>query len=160
MNQIVSVALVAFLLGFIVGWLVEWWIDVAYRQTRALQRALDEKRGQRTGEPLLVFKNLLKEKEEEIQNLRAELEAGEARLSSLRAALDKHVEHHSDDLTAIKGIGRVYQQKLHDAGINSYSQLAQMTPERIREIIDAPAWRKLEPEKWIEQAAILAKRGE
>jgi predicted flap endonuclease-1-like 5' DNA nuclease len=70
------------------------------------------------------------------------------------------LEYHPDDLMAIEGIGRIYQWKLHDTGINSYSQLAQTTPERIREITDAPAWRKLEPERWIEQAKILAKRGE
>jgi len=101
----------------------------------------------------------LEKRDAEIHQLQDRLEAKEAQMDALQARFDEYVQMHPDELADIKGIGRIYQWKLRDGGINSYAQLAQTTPERIREILDVPAWRKIEPESWIEQAKVLAKRG-
>jgi predicted flap endonuclease-1-like 5' DNA nuclease len=57
-----------------------------------------------------------------------------------------------DDLEEIDGIGQVYAGRLNEAGIYSFEQLTQLTPERIREIINPEEWQKIEPESWIAQA--------
>jgi predicted flap endonuclease-1-like 5' DNA nuclease len=153
---------IAFVVGFIAGWIVEWIIDVSYRQTRELKAELARSSpGSQPGVPhdSEVLADLIRQQEEETRELRERLEEREAAIDSLRDEFEAYVESHPDDLTGIKGIGRIYQWKLRDAGINSYAHLAQTTPERIREILDAPAWRKIEPETWIAQAKQLSERG-
>lgn len=64
----------------------------------------------------------------------------------------------ADDLTAIRGVGKVIEKKLHDLGITSFRQIADLTPEevrRINEAIDFPG--RVEREHWIEQAKGLAR---
>jgi len=170
----VTIALLTLVIGFIIGWLVEWILDNQYRRMRELQAALKQREEGGTAEPRAVpsvadtgdeefartFREFLAEREEEVRALRADLKEQEARYERLEARFEAYMETHPDDLTVIKGIGRIYQWKLRDGGINTYQQLATTTPERIREIIAAPAWRKLDPESWIEQARVLAKRGE
>ena len=62
----------------------------------------------------------------------------------------------SDDLTVIRGIGITTQDRLYRAGIKSFSQLAQASPEKIREILGTMA-RGAKVETWIKEAAGLAK---
>lgn len=45
-----------------------------------------------------------------------------------------------DDLTAIKGIGAATEQKLHEAGIQTYAQLAEATPDTIAELSIKEEW--------------------
>ncbi len=63
-----------------------------------------------------------------------------------------------DRLTDIKGIGPVYAGKLYEAGIQTYTQLATMTPQRIYELIDEPKWRlrSIDAQQWIDQARELS----
>ncbi|MFO1047959.1 MAG: hypothetical protein U1E52_08700 [Geminicoccaceae bacterium] len=64
----------------------------------------------------------------------------------------------ADDLTAIRGVGRVIEKKLHDLGITSFRQIADLTPDevrRINEVLDFPG--RIEREHWIEQAKGLAR---
>jgi predicted flap endonuclease-1-like 5' DNA nuclease len=64
----------------------------------------------------------------------------------------------ADDLTAIKGIGKVIEKKLHELGITSYRQIAAMTPDeayKVNEAIEFPG--RVEREHWIEQARSLAR---
>ncbi|MBW7882991.1 MAG: hypothetical protein H3C34_10195, partial [Caldilineaceae bacterium] len=66
-----------------------------------------------------------------------------------------------DDFEPIKGIGKVYEQRLYDAGIRTYAALAALTPEQLAEI--CPAQRPLKPDyaSWIEQARqYLQKQGQ
>jgi len=172
----VTIALLTLIIGFVVGWLVEWILDNQYRRMRELQAALRQREGGGTVELRAVpqvagagtgdeefartFREFLAEREEEVRTLRAEMEEQETRYEELAARFEAYMATHPDELTAIKGIGRIYQWKLRDGGISTYQQLATTTPERIREIIAAPAWRKLDPESWIEQARVLAKRDE
>ncbi len=66
----------------------------------------------------------------------------------------------TDDLTAIKGIGATTQQRLYDAGIKRYTELASAEPEAIVELL-----RGRQPissarvTDWIKQASALAGQG-
>lgn len=170
MAQIIIVALVALLVGFLLGWLAEWALDLLRWRARAkwagleLESRMGEEKGvqpepDEAGGYTQFIASYLEKRDAEIHELQTKLEAKEAQLDALQARFDEYVETHPDDLTAIKGIGRIYQWKLRDGGINSYAQLAQTTPERIREILNVPAWRKIDPDSWIEQAKVLARRG-
>jgi predicted flap endonuclease-1-like 5' DNA nuclease len=63
----------------------------------------------------------------------------------------------ADDLTLIKGIGKVLARKLHELGITSFRELAELSPadaHRINGAIEFPG--RVEREHWIEQARSLA----
>ncbi len=62
-----------------------------------------------------------------------------------------------DDLTAIKGIGAATQQRLHVAGIKSYSQLAHATPKEVGRAL-AGSRPGARVEQWIRRADELAQR--
>jgi uncharacterized coiled-coil protein SlyX len=71
--------------------------------------------------------------------------------------------HHGEDrLTDIKGIGPVYASKLYEAGVESFRQLATMTPDEILILLNLPEWRRrgVNPQNWIEQAQTLASQRE
>ena len=64
----------------------------------------------------------------------------------------------TDDFTDILDIGPVFNQKLHDAGIRSYKDLAKLTPAQIEEKTGIPAER-IERGQWLEQVhKILASK--
>ena len=57
-----------------------------------------------------------------------------------------------DDLTRIRGIGRVLRERLGEAGIRTFRQLAETPPEELLRIAKLPAWSIANPDDWIEQA--------
>ncbi len=67
-----------------------------------------------------------------------------------------------DRLTDVKGIGPVYAGKLYEAGIQTFRQLAAMTPVELYTLISEPKWRmrSIDAESWIEQAEHLASQRE
>jgi predicted flap endonuclease-1-like 5' DNA nuclease len=67
-----------------------------------------------------------------------------------------------DRLTDIRGIGPVYASKLYEAGIQTFRQLASMTPEEIYNVLNLPAWRmrSANAANWIEQAEHFASQRE
>lgn len=62
-----------------------------------------------------------------------------------------------DDLTQIEGIGPKTQQVLYDAGITTFQQLADSTPDALRKILDDAGLRLGVPASWPEQAALIVK---
>jgi predicted flap endonuclease-1-like 5' DNA nuclease len=64
--------------------------------------------------------------------------------------------HYPDDLTRIKGISEVYQQRLYQAGIFTWRQVADMGEERLRAITKALSGAKVE--EWPAAARQLAQR--
>ena len=56
-----------------------------------------------------------------------------------------------DDLTAIRGIGIAMQDRLNRAGITTYAQMAEATPERVLEALGNSS-RGAKIEAWISQA--------
>jgi predicted flap endonuclease-1-like 5' DNA nuclease len=63
-------------------------------------------------------------------------------------------------LTDIKGIGPVYAGLLHEAGIETFAQLAALSPEELLNLIDVPSWRRINAEDWIAQASLFASQHE
>jgi large subunit ribosomal protein L21 len=62
-----------------------------------------------------------------------------------------------DDLTRIKGIGKVIERRLHELGITSFRQLAALSTadtRRVNEALEFPG--RVERERWVEQARSLA----
>lgn len=61
-----------------------------------------------------------------------------------------------DDLTALKGIAKVLEQRLHEFGIYTYKQIAVWTDEQVKEFSSRLAFKdRIHREKWIEQAKEL-----
>jgi large subunit ribosomal protein L21 len=57
-----------------------------------------------------------------------------------------------DDLVALRGIGPAFALRLQQAGIRTYADLAGLTPEKVAELCQVPAWR-IRRDNWIGQAA-------
>lgn len=61
-----------------------------------------------------------------------------------------------DDLTLIHGIGPVYAQRLKDAGIHTFADLAAQAPDKLAEIVELREWQAASPVEWIAEAQALA----
>ncbi len=61
-----------------------------------------------------------------------------------------------DDFEPIHGIGKVYEQRLYNAGLRTYAALAQSTPDQLLEIVQARSPVPPDVASWIEQAGKLA----
>ncbi len=59
-----------------------------------------------------------------------------------------------DDLTAINGIGPTFANRLNEAGITTYGELAALTAEQLKEITHAADW-QANPDDWVLQAKAL-----
>ena len=57
-----------------------------------------------------------------------------------------------DELGAISGVGPATARRLNDAGIFSYKQLSNLSPEKLQEISGTSRW---DPNDWIKQAKEL-----
>jgi predicted flap endonuclease-1-like 5' DNA nuclease len=56
----------------------------------------------------------------------------------------------ADDLTQIDGIGPTFASRLYDAEINTFAQLAAMSPDQVQEITNATG--QGSPAAWIAEA--------
>jgi predicted flap endonuclease-1-like 5' DNA nuclease/uncharacterized coiled-coil DUF342 family protein len=64
----------------------------------------------------------------------------------------RFIPRQPDRLIDIDGIGPVFERRLHAAGIFTFAELVQQTPERLREIANVESWHNLDTESWIAQA--------
>lgn len=103
-----------------------------------------------------LVKDALADRQKDIDDLLDRLTQKDAQIDQVQAEFARYASKHPDDLTAIKGIGRVYQARLRDAGVNTFAELAASTPERLRTLLQTRPWQKVNPESWIEQAKALA----
>ena len=62
-----------------------------------------------------------------------------------------------DDLTRIEGIGPKVAKVLNEAGIRTFTDLANAKAQDVQEHLRAPGLQMMNPEGWIEQAALAAK---
>jgi len=103
-----------FVLGLLIGWLAEWVIDWYYWRSRIYNIAREN--------------TTLKER---LTSLEAERSQRSASAKGIALA-DKEGR---DNFQAIKGIGPVFSKRLHEAGIHTFEQLAQLTPRQLEEIL-------------------------
>jgi predicted flap endonuclease-1-like 5' DNA nuclease len=155
--------------GAVIGFVVEWLIDEAYRKNRELRRQLSGGTdvtlalgaggdGQSDVSASQTLADFLRQRDEELRELREHLSAADSKLDTLQDEFDAYQRTHPDDLTVIKGIGPVYQWKLRDAGFNTYRQLATANPDQLRRMLDIKNWQRVNIEAWIEQARDWAQR--
>ena len=60
-----------------------------------------------------------------------------------------------DDFEPIKGIGKVYEQRLYDAGIRTYAALAKATPEALQQVVTSRSPVPPDFASWIDAAKKL-----
>ncbi len=106
--------LAMFVLGLLVGWLAEWVIDLLYWRSR-ISRIAGENTNLKT----------------RITSLESERVRGVESPKGLPLT-DKQGR---DNFQAIKGIGPVFSKRLREAGIETFEQLAELTPQQMEEIL-------------------------
>ena len=135
---------VMFIVGVIVGWLAEWIIDWLYWR-----------RDDDTAVVNLDWQAKLSKAEGTIQELERKLQEAlnrEPETIIKEVAVIKEKDH----LPKIHGIGKVFTRRFNEAGVFTFADLAALTPERAREIIQPEEWQAIEPERWIAEAAQFA----
>ena len=167
-----------FIGGVVVGWLIERAYDrlVRHRHERRpavlpgkveapqLQRLVTaEGEVSRLQAELAENRQKLATTEHELKTAQAKLKKAEQTLEQLRAELNPPAQaaaepakkKRKDRLERIGGIGAVFARRLNEAGVSTFEQLTELSPDRIREILQVEEWQKIEPEKWIEEARAL-----
>ena len=61
----------------------------------------------------------------------------------------------ADDLTQISGIGPAYARRLNEAGITTFADLANLSPEEVRKATSVTGG-QADPAEWIAEAGALA----
>ncbi|KAA3665136.1 MAG: hypothetical protein DWQ04_02135 [Chloroflexi bacterium] len=133
-------------LGILIGWAIELVIDWYYWR-RQKADSVDE----------TEWQNKLNAAETKMRSLNVQLQDALSREPErIVETIIKEVFVEKDRLQDVKGIGKVFANKLQDAGIYTFTQLADSNPERLTEIINPKEWQAIEPEEWIEHARELA----
>lgn len=144
---------VAIIIGIAIGWVVEWVIDWLFWRreaegTPSPSRTVD-----------LDLQGKLATLEAEKESLAARLqEALNKKPEVIVQEVVKEVLLERDRLQKIHGIGDVFTRRFNEAGIYTFAQLAAITPERAREIINPEEWQAIEPEQWIAEAKQFAEQ--
>lgn len=141
---------VGLIIGLILGWVIEWVIDWLFWRREdegaAATRGMDvELQGKLSA--LEAEKDSLAVRLQEALNKEPEVIVQE---------VIKEVMVSRDRLQKIHGIGDVFTRRFNEAGVFSFAQLAALTPERAREIINPEEWQAIEPDQWIEEAKQFA----
>lgn len=105
--------LAALVLGLLIGWLAEWVIDWVY------------------------WRNRIRPVAEENAQLKDQIKSLEARKNKRSSDKSRSItkKEGKDNLQAIKGIGPVFSQRLNEAGITTFEQLARLKPGQLEEIL-------------------------
>lgn len=156
------------IIGLIVGWIIEWVIDLLFwrRDDAGLQEKLVA--AQEKNQSLQIQLEECKSHQTQmarangdLQHCQQQLADAENTIDQLRAQLNElaaKIPTEKDRLERVKGIGAVFAKRLNDAGIHTFAQLSEQSPERVREIINPEEWQKIEPESWVSQAKTLAEQ--
>jgi len=121
------------ILGLVIGFLVGW-LTGRSRTREAVNNQQN-------------LQNKLDEASTEIKRLHSKAEESGSKV--------QFVYKKADHLEDVNGIGPVFAQRLNEAGIYTFADLAAQTPVRIREIISPKNWQAVDPEGWISQARHL-----
>lgn len=126
------------LLGLLIGALIGLLFWYYQKSTSAEDGALD-------------MLDRLAEAEKRAREMAAQLEAEvETAVETVPPAIRE------DNLKRISGIGPVYEQRLKEAGVRTFADLARQSPERVGDIVGLKAWQAAAPAEWIAAAADLA----
>ena len=123
--------LFTFVLGLLMGWLIEWVIDYFYWRRRDAEKEI-------------VY----------VPQTSSESRATPVVEMEPRPA----AKVTPDDLKVIKGIGKVIERKLNEAGIYTFEQLGDLTPADLRRILGSTIERLANEEDLLQQARDLARR--
>ncbi len=95
----------------------------------------------------------------ELKNKLSEPKSAEAPQSHAVSAISQRKStQDNDDLTRIKGIGKVLKGKLNELGIHSFAQIASFTRADIDRVNEQLSFKgRIQREKWVEQAKALMK---
>lgn len=142
----------AVILGIAIGWVGEWVIDWLFggekKEEAAPTRTVD-----------LDLQNKLAALESEKDSLTARLQAALNKEPEVVVKETvKEVIMIPDRLQKIHGIGDVFTRRFNEAGVYTFAQLAEISPERAREIIKPEEWQAIEPEQWIDEARQFAEQ--
>jgi len=81
----------------------------------------------------------------------------EAQAAQKAAAQEAEANPAGDDLTLLSGVGPKLVQKLHDAGVTTFAQVAAWTEDDVAAMDEKLSFKgRIEREGWIEQAKTLA----
>jgi predicted flap endonuclease-1-like 5' DNA nuclease len=120
-------------------------VGVMQGQVRRTKQALDDQVAQTTAA------------QAETRQVRSALNSAEAQLSQLHSQLAAPVPIAPNPLEVIQGIGPVFAQRLHEAGILTLANLAAQTPEQVRAIVgNVRGGKMVNVQSWIDQARQLA----
>ena len=97
---------------------------------------------------------------EEARHIQEQLVVTQDRLDAMRNKPPSYRRVPLDYLTAIRGIGKVYQRKLRDAGITTYRQLAEAEPQWLRRSLDLQDRQRANVEALIQQASDRMHQGQ
>lgn len=114
--------------GLIIGWVVEWIIDWQFWRSEADETADSERQ------------------------LREDLRQARNEIAALQQQAAQKNEPASDDLEEIAGIGPEEARRLREAGVVTFADLANATPDALRAAIGADAWQSANTEAWVAEA--------
>jgi predicted flap endonuclease-1-like 5' DNA nuclease len=120
-----------FWIGFIVSTAVTTWLYWLWRNSRVVTPA-----------PLIISRS------ETHQPVVKAVYAGVA-MADATVEEDHVIVARPDELEEISGIGPATVRRLNDAGVYTYKQLANLSPEQLQEISGTNRW---DPNDWIKQA--------
>ncbi len=137
---------VGLIIGLILGWALEWVIDWLFWR--------------RDGEATAPSRTIDIDLQGKLAALEAEKESLSARLQEalnrkpevVVQEVVKEVLVQRDRLQKIHGIGDVFAGRFNEAGVYTFAQLAALTPDRARQIINPEEWQAVEPTQWIDEA--------
>jgi len=133
--------------GLIIGWVIEWIIDWRFWRNQHNDSIDEESRLRRELETARL----------EISRLQAQATAPlGAPLGPTTPAAPARPDHLPD----INGIGQVYARRLNDAGVFTFAQLSELSPERLREIVQPQEWQTLDFASWITQARTFTQKAQ
>jgi predicted flap endonuclease-1-like 5' DNA nuclease len=126
--------------GLIIGWVIEWIIDWRFWRRDYYTTVAGEQQGQRE----------LEAARQEISRLQAQVAELSWPAKEVTAALVQR-----DPLEQINGVGPIFAQRLHEAGIFTFAQLAAATPERVQAALMPEQRQRIDAAAWIAQAQAL-----
>ena len=112
--------LAALVLGLLIGWIIEWVIDWFYWRGRIVNT---DRENTSLKERIVVL---------EEENRKRPLTFAAKGNTKSTFLTDKDG---NDNFQAIKGIGPAFSKRLHEAGIHTFEQLSQLTPQQMEEIL-------------------------